>query len=126
MSSFKQLIQKSKQSDSFWIEKAILEFTSDIYQEMKRQNKTNADMARILGTSPAYITKVFSGNANFTIQSMVKISRALNCRLHVKAVHESKKISYSHFPTNLGDMKPVQSDVSVNFIGDYYATSIAA
>lgn len=110
MASFKELFAAARENDSFWVEKAILEFTSDIYGEMKRQGKTNTDLAVFLDTSPAYITKIFKGEANFTIKSMVKLSRALGCRLHVKAVHDTKKISWSHCPKILDPTKPTQTD----------------
>ena len=127
MSSFKRLFDKARQSDAFWIEKAILEFTSDIHLEMKRQGKTNADLARIISSSPAHITQIFNGNANFTIKSMVKLSRALDCRLHVKAVHENKKLSWSHYPATMSDKKPVLADSYVNIEGNTYEqASIAA
>ena len=96
MATFKELFDRAKKSDSYWVEKAILEFTEDIYAEMKRQGKSYSDMARILGTSPAYITKVFRGNANFTIQSMVKLSRALGCRFHARAIHENNNVNWFH------------------------------
>ena len=119
MSSFRQLFDKAKQSDDFWIEKAILEFTSDIYSEMKRQGKTKAGLARIIGTSPAHITQIFNGNANFTIKSMVKLSRALDCRLHIKAVHDKKKLSFNHYPRAMADKKPVIAD-NISFYKDYH------
>ena len=34
-------------------------------------------LARRIGTSPAYVTKLFGGSANFTIETMVKIADAL-------------------------------------------------
>lgn len=96
MATFKELFDRAKKSEAYWVEKAILEFTEDIYAEMKRQGKSYSDMARILETSPAYITKVFRGNANFTIQSMVKLSRALGCRFHAKAIHENSHVNWFH------------------------------
>lgn len=98
MPTFAEIFREARKADAYWVEKAILEFTSDIFTEMKRQGKTYSDLARLLDTSPAYITKVFRGNANFTIQSMVKISRALGCRLHIKVVHEDSRVTWFHTP----------------------------
>jgi plasmid maintenance system antidote protein VapI len=126
MKTFRNLIEQAKKSDAYWIEKAVLEFTSDIHLEMKNQNKNSADLAAIIGASPAYISKIFAGNANFTIKSMVKLARALDCRLHVKAVHETKKISISHFPRKMEQQKAVRSDVHINLEVGTYDKSIAA
>lgn len=96
MATFKELFDRARKSDAYWVEKAILEFTDDIYAEMKRQGKTYSDLARIIDTSPAYITKVFRGNANFTIQSMVKLARALGCRFHARAISENAHVNWFH------------------------------
>jgi len=96
--TFADLFREARLSDTYWVETAILEFISDIHAEMKRQKKTKSDLAAIIGTSPAYITKVFGGNANFTIETMVKLSRALGCRLHVKAVPDNLKVSWINAP----------------------------
>lgn len=98
MKGLASLIRDAAQRDSFWVERAIIEFTSELHTEMKRQGKSYSDFARILETSPAYVTKVFRGNANFTIQSMVKLSRALGCRLHLKVAHEDAKVTWFHMP----------------------------
>ncbi|WP_148059012.1 helix-turn-helix domain-containing protein, partial [Pseudomonas chlororaphis] len=39
------------------------------------------DLANSIGCSQSYITKVIKGDANFTIETMVKISRALESKL---------------------------------------------
>jgi len=106
MTTFKELFEKAEKSDAFWVEKCILEFTCKIYAEMNRQGKTYSDLARILNTSPAYITKVFRGNANFTIQSMVKLSRALNCRLHIHVAQKDTHVNWLN-------VRPISSDSTV-------------
>lgn len=94
MATFAEMFREARKTDTYWTEIAILEFTTSIYAEMKRQGKSYSDMARILDISPAYITKVFRGNANFTIQSMVKLSRALGCRFHAKAIHVNDHVNW--------------------------------
>lgn len=96
--TFADIFRKAMAEDDFWVETAILDFTLDLHAEMKRQRKTNADLAAIIGSSPAYITKVFRGEANFTIKSMVKLSRALGCQLHLKVSHSDYKISWFNAP----------------------------
>ncbi|MCB1234477.1 MAG: helix-turn-helix transcriptional regulator [Verrucomicrobiae bacterium] len=48
---------------------------------MKEQEVTKSELARRIGTSPAYVTKILRGETNFTLDTMVKIAHALNCRL---------------------------------------------
>ncbi len=94
--------------DQFWVETVILEFTSKLYAAMERKGYTKADLARILGTSQAYITKIFRGNANFTIESMIKLSRALGYRLHIHIAQEEEKFNWS-------DILPLKKKPTVNY-----------
>ncbi len=84
--SLDSLFESVKTKDTYWTSKAILEFTSDLYQLMKQRGETKADMARSLKTSQAYITKVFKGDVNFTIDSMVRLTRALGGKVHIHVV----------------------------------------
>ena len=40
-------------------------------------NMSNADLAQRLGTTPAYITRLFSGSVNLSVQSLVKLAQAV-------------------------------------------------
>jgi len=90
--SFKALIKEAKKQDSYWTEQVILEFTSDLFRLMQAKGTTKSELASILGTSQAYITKVFGGNANFTIQSMVKLTRAIGGKLHIHVADKETRI----------------------------------
>lgn len=78
--SFKDTFKAAEEQDEFWTELAILEFTSQLNRMMQEKNISKVELARLLGTSPAYVTKVFRGDANFTMRSMVKLSRVLGGR----------------------------------------------
>ena len=93
-SAFKDLLQKAKQRDSFWVERAALEFTVDIARLMKQGRLSKADLARRLGTSPAYVTKILRGDANFTIDSMVRLVRAVEGRLHIHVADEDRRVRW--------------------------------
>lgn len=92
--SFKELFSDIKQRDSYWVEKAVLEFTCELYDLMVKKNITKAEMARTIGTSPAYITKVFSGNANFTVETMVRLTRALGGQVHIHIADENHIVKW--------------------------------
>lgn len=80
MSDFKALFEKSRQSEEHWLARAIQGFTEDLYNLMERRGVSRAELARRLETSPAYITKLLRGDANFTMRSMVRLARALDGR----------------------------------------------
>ena len=81
--SFKQLFEEAERMPEFWEEGAILDFTEALSVAMEEQGVTRTELARRLGTSQAYITRVLSGNANFTLKTMSKLALALGMQLDV-------------------------------------------
>ncbi len=92
--SFASLFAAAEKKDSFWTETAILEFTAELYQLLQRKGMTKADLARAIGTSQAYVTKVFRGDANFTIETMVRLTRVLGGRLHIHIAEENAAVRW--------------------------------
>lgn len=82
--SFKILLNEAKEQDTYWIGSAILDFTECLYKLMEANGLSRSDLARRLGVSPAYITKVLRGNINFTIDSMVRLVRAAGGEVHIQ------------------------------------------
>lgn len=88
--SFKGLLADVEKRDSYWSEKAITDFSVELFQLMKQRGLSKKDFAEKIGKSQAYITKVFKGNANFTIETMVKLTMALDgdLSLHITPKEE--------------------------------------
>lgn len=82
--TFKNLISKARERDSYWIGKAISDFTEDLCKLMESRNISKTELARRIGSSPAYVTKVLRGNTNFTVESMVRLVRALDGQLCIR------------------------------------------
>ncbi|ACD97194.1 helix-turn-helix domain-containing protein [Trichlorobacter lovleyi] len=97
-----KLIKQDMQSNEFWAEMAKLEFVTSLNKAMTEKGVSKSDLARRIGKSPAYITKVMSGDANLTIESMVMLSRAVGLKftptLAVEPVSEavSKVVSIAY------------------------------
>lgn len=85
--SFRALLAAAKQRDSLHSAKAIQDFTEDLYRLMEEQNVNKAELARRIGKSRAYVTKVLRGNSNFTVESMVCLARALEGQLCIHIAH---------------------------------------
>lgn len=83
---FAELKVDARTSDTYWVEEAILDFTEEIARLLNEGNLTRKELAERLGTSKAYVTKILRGSANFTIESMVKIGRALGCKMQIELV----------------------------------------
>jgi predicted transcriptional regulator len=84
--SFQELFDEAKERDAYWIESAILDFTEGLHKTMEASGVSKSDLARRLGVSPAYITKVLRGNVNFTIDSMVRLIRAAGGEVHIQVI----------------------------------------
>lgn len=73
------MLAELETSASYHVESIKLEITEQIYLAMREQDISNAELARRLEKSRAYVTKILQGTANFTIESLVKIALALGC-----------------------------------------------
>ena len=78
------LAATARKSELYWVERAVLDFTADLLRLMEIRKTRKSDLARALGASKAYVTKVFRGDANFTILSMVRLVRALDGKLRIR------------------------------------------
>lgn len=84
--SLKAFIEESSKSDSYWVESAKIKFAVDLETQLRKAKMSYAALAQKLGTSASYITKVFRGDANMTIESMVKLARATGGQLDIRIV----------------------------------------
>jgi len=87
-------VEESRKSDSYWVEHAKLNFSIDLEKRLRAAKMTYAALAKKIGTSAAYITKVFRGDTNMTIETMVKLSRAAGGRLEIRIVDASSQTAH--------------------------------
>jgi ribosome-binding protein aMBF1 (putative translation factor) len=64
--TFSELYQQAERHEDYWVAGAIMEFTESLVREMERQGMTRVELARRLGATPAYVTKILRGKVNFT------------------------------------------------------------
>lgn len=95
---YRKLIESAERSPIYWAEAAWLQFTGDLYELMEAQNVTRAELARRVGVSPAYITKVFRGTVNLTLESMCKLTLALNASPRVHVAPTNKLTRWNDVP----------------------------
>lgn len=92
--SFTQLFEEAKKQDAFWVADAIYTFTEELHRMAESEGVSRSELARRLGTSPAYITKIFRGDGNFTVESMVRLARAVGGRLHLHLAPEEHEVRW--------------------------------
>jgi predicted XRE-type DNA-binding protein len=78
LSSF---VESAKNDDFYWVEKIKLDFAIELERCRRDLNMTAAEFAKELGVSRAYMSKLFRGDVNLTIKSMVKLARAVGARI---------------------------------------------
>lgn len=80
--------REAKSDDFYWVEVAKLDFSQELERQRRLQGLSYSALAKKLGTSAAYISKVFRGDANLTIESMVKLARASGGKLSIQVADE--------------------------------------
>jgi len=84
--SFQELFRCAEERPGYWEELSKLEFTEEMLARMKERGIKKSQLASILGAKPAFVTRLVSGHNNFTIATMVRVARALDCefRCHLQ------------------------------------------
>jgi len=88
---YRQFIAEAEASPDYWSAAAAYEFVRELERRMEEQGVSRAELARRLGTSKAYITKVMGADANFTLTTMTRLARALGGEVHVRISDRKKK-----------------------------------
>lgn len=94
MMTFTDRLEQAKQRDSYWAEQVKIDFAIDLERLMDRQNLRKSDLAVQMATSPAHISKVLRGDANLTIDSMVRLVRAAGGTLHIHIAPQAAKVRW--------------------------------
>lgn len=94
MTTLSDFLDTAKKGDTYWIEDAKIAFAVEIERQMVRCRINKRQLAARLGTSPAYITKVLRGDANLTIESLVKLARAVEGSLHIHVAHRADDVRW--------------------------------
>ncbi len=108
MNRFDAFLERSKETDTYWTEKAIIEYTEEIISQMAIQDISRTELARRLGKNPAFVTKLLRGNNNFTFETVVRIARALGMEFvpHMKPVGWQSRV-FDLSPTRQPQTKPL-------------------
>jgi len=77
---FGTALQRARQRSAYWEEELLLTVARRISDTMADQDVSRSELARRLGVSPAYVTKLLRGHANMTIETLAKIAFALGHR----------------------------------------------
>ena len=77
------LFEKIREKNEFLLEELRVLIIENIISLMESQGIDQAELASRLGTSRAYVTKLFNTSINLTLESLIKISKALGVKTSV-------------------------------------------
>lgn len=97
---YDRMFKEARQTVDYWVSVPIDDFTEDICRLMDEQGVSRAELARRLGTSRAYITKLLGGNANFTLETMTKVAMALGAAIHVHVAPQDASVRWKDVPAS--------------------------
>jgi len=81
LTALKERAEIARASHAYRAESVAIRFTEELVALMAKKAVTRSALAEKIEVSPAYITKILKGDTNFTLDTMVKISAALDCDL---------------------------------------------
>jgi transcriptional regulator with XRE-family HTH domain len=112
----KEFLQNAKKTDFYWVERSKLDFSQELEKRRIKIGFSYADLAHKIGTSPAYISKIFRGDANLTIESMVKLSRATGGKVEIRIVDENTatnpRVWFEHYSKKSAANQVISSETA--------------
>lgn len=78
---YDELRSRFEKDPKYWVEYLKLAFSEDVGRLMDEQDMNRADLARAMATSRAYVTRLFSGTFNPTLETLVKVALALDAHV---------------------------------------------
>lgn len=122
-------LAERKKTDAYWVESAKLDFAMALEKQIRLAGLSYANLAKKIGTSAAYISKVFRGDTNMTIETMVKLSRATGARLNIEIVSESvatQRWDNKILPFPISNRTPQVTAVCATFyhLADHQASNV--
>lgn len=116
---YSRLLKKAHESQEYWTESSILDFTEELSRLMDVKKVSRSDLAEKIGSSPAYITKVLRGNVNFTLSSMSKLALALDSVVHIHLSDKDAVVNWrdisNNYSTKWSDVENYPNANLVNF-----------
>lgn len=92
--SFAALYAKLESTPAYQAEKLAVAFLAELNAFMQAHDVSNAELARRANVSPAYITKVFRGPSNLSIETLTKLADAVGCKVHLHLANHDADVRW--------------------------------
>lgn len=94
MKNSKQYVTEINKSLDFWLEVSVIEFTEELARIMDELSITQAELARRIDKKPSYVSRVLSGNVNFTLKTMTRLALALDSIVHTHLAPKNAQVHW--------------------------------
>jgi transcriptional regulator with XRE-family HTH domain len=92
--SFAALYTKLEPTPAYQAEKLAVAFLAELNAFMQAHGVSNAELARRVDVSPAYVTKLFRGSSNLTIETLTKFADAVGCQVHMHLANNGADVRW--------------------------------
>lgn len=97
MTLLENYIKKNQYTIDYQTELSIIDLNEKIISKMEELKVNRVELAKRLGVSKAFITKLLNGNPNMTIKTIVSIALALDCQLYQDIYPRGFKVARKPF-----------------------------
>jgi transcriptional regulator with XRE-family HTH domain len=87
---FDELMLDPEFQKHYAVEGLIGDTAELIWQLLVRRNMKQADLARLLNKTPAYVSQLLNGKANMTVRTLAEVMYALGATVKIDALDENK------------------------------------
>ncbi|MGB3183023.1 MAG: helix-turn-helix transcriptional regulator [Cyclobacteriaceae bacterium] len=103
--SFEDLLKPESEQEQYILKGQVLamKFLGEIDEAMARQKLKKKELAKLVGTSPSYITQLFRGDRKPNWEMLVKMAEALNIEFHVTTREKYQRSQHIRIPEINGE-----------------------
>ena len=94
-------IRQYEDDPDYILEGLLWDINEDIAGAMERKRISRADLARRLGSSPAYVTQLLRGKRNLTLKSLTRVATALGLEVSLSLVSRGQVTAGQHLARRL-------------------------
>ncbi|WP_299437675.1 helix-turn-helix transcriptional regulator [uncultured Rhodospira sp.] len=91
---FETYAATAKDSPSYQAARLSLDFTESLATRMDALRMTRADLARAIGKSPAYVSKILNGDTNFTLETMAALALAVDGEINLRLCGRDDRVMW--------------------------------
>jgi ribosome-binding protein aMBF1 (putative translation factor) len=82
-STFDDDLRWARRQPEYWAEQLKLEAADAVIDALERSRVSRAELARRMGTSPAFVTKILRGHHNWSLETLAKAGVALGLQFRL-------------------------------------------